>query len=56
MPRHRHRFYAGAGTANPGFAASQDKPVWSDYTDYEGGDQPHENRPPYYALAYICKL
>jgi len=23
---------------------------------YEGGDQPHENRPPYYALCYIMKL
>lgn len=25
-------------------------------TSYAGGSQPHENRPPYYALAYIMKL
>lgn len=25
-------------------------------TDYVGGGQPHENRPPYYALCYIMKL
>ncbi|MEM0938988.1 MAG: hypothetical protein AAGI25_04260 [Bacteroidota bacterium] len=25
-------------------------------TDDTGGDQPHENRPPYYVLAYIMKL
>lgn len=26
------------------------------YTRYAGGSQAHENRPPYYALAYIMKL
>lgn len=26
------------------------------YTSYAGGGQSHENRPPYYALAYIMKL
>lgn len=25
-------------------------------TDYTGGGEPHENRPPYYALCYIMKL
>ena len=25
-------------------------------TTYKGGDQPHENRPPYYALCFIIKL
>ena len=25
-------------------------------TNLTGGDQPHENRPPYYVLAYIIKL
>ena len=25
-------------------------------TDKVGSDQPHENRPPYYVLAYIMKL
>jgi len=28
----------------------------SGYTAYTGSGQPHENRPPYYALAYIMKL
>ena len=26
------------------------------YTDNAGGDQPHENRPPYYALCYIIRV
>lgn len=25
-------------------------------TSYEGGDQPHENRPPFYALCYIMRV
>ena len=34
---------------------------WSDqrntrYTDPAGGDQPHENRPPFYALCYIMRV
>ena len=26
------------------------------YTDYTGGGQPHENRPPYYTLCYIMRV
>ena len=26
------------------------------YTDYTGGDRPHENRPPYFALCYIMRV
>ena len=26
------------------------------YTNETGGDQPHENRPPYYALSYIMRV
>ena len=26
------------------------------YTEYTGGNQPHENRPPYYALCYIMRV
>ena len=26
------------------------------YTDYTGGNQPHENRPPFYALCYIMRV
>ena len=29
---------------------------WTGVTSYEGGNQAHENRPPYYALYYIMKL
>lgn len=29
---------------------------WTGVTSYEGGNQPHENRPPYYAVFYIMKL
>jgi len=35
------------GNRSPGNAKS---------TELGGDDQPHENRPPYYALAYIMKL
>jgi microcystin-dependent protein len=28
----------------------------SHFIAFTGGDQPHENRPPYYALAFIIKL
>ena len=29
---------------------------WKAFTGYAGSDQPHENRPPYYALYYIMKV
>jgi hypothetical protein len=58
IPSHNHRVCEGAGgvtdyPSGVGFA-----PVGSDYpvsSGYTGGGQPHENRPPYYALAYIMK-
>lgn len=36
-----------------GFDASRS---WTGVTSYEGSNQPHENRPPYYALYYIMKV
>ena len=36
--------------------AGEHKHTISGYTSYTGGGQAHENRPPYYALAYIMKL
>ena len=30
--------------------------LWDHDTRAAGGGQPHENRPPYYVLAYIIKL
>ena len=29
---------------------------WTGVTSYEGGNQPHENRPPYFAVYYLMKL
>jgi len=61
MPRHRHslQFQAGDTEVNyyirrsgeGSFVSNTPAPM-----SYTGGDQPHENRPPYYVLAYIMKL
>jgi len=48
--------------SNNGRATSARYHMWSESQsidvdlDETGGDEPHENRPPYYALAYIMKL
>jgi len=60
MPEHGHSYTKAEtsnsrGTSSTGFNAATDDIV-NNTTDPEGGDQPHENRPPYYALAYIMKL
>ena len=58
MPSHTHltaRNQTGTATAFPtgaGFMVTGNNGNPSSST---GGDQPHENRPPYYALAYIMK-
>lgn len=57
IPSHRHygvrRNYAGdSGTHSMG--ASNGDESTSPYTDYTGGDQPHNNMPPYVAV-YIWK-
>ena len=59
MPKHSHKvalYYSGR--AKPGGSDKYYGPGGSNYpTTYSAGnDQPHENRPPYYALAYIIKL
>ena len=60
MPEHRHTLSdykrvadnTGSDTVNTSdFNIGED----SEYTGYTGGDDYHENRPPYYALAYIMK-
>lgn len=62
MPSHNHGGFgvgggggggAGNGPCDGHFCGST---AWGLGTDYRGGNQPHENRPPYYALAYIMKL
>lgn len=57
MPSHRHKVGAKAlNTARgTGGYINLVEPS-ANYTDYTGGGQAHENRPPYYALAYIMKL
>jgi len=42
--------------AGPTSQDGEHKHTISGWTDYTGGGQAHENRPPYYALAYIMKL
>lgn len=37
-------------------AAGEDVKDGTFKTNYTGGDGAHENRPPYYALAYIMRL
>ena len=65
MPRHRHSYsFDGADLAlawasgnalycqHNQYSGNKNSP----FTDYAGGDQPHENRPPYYALCYIMRV
>lgn len=63
MPRHQHyvrekvKHAVGSGSKNDDYSvvdyidAGEQK-----YTSYSGSGQAHENRPPYYVLAYIIKL
>lgn len=62
LPSHSHGFNRGRETA---LSSSGDStPIWArnypytapDRTDSTGGDQAHENRPPYYALYYIMRI
>ena len=66
MPRHDHEVmeYAGpwkSGVTNYNAHIAANTNGWSSfYTSFTGGQadgttKPHENRPPYYALAYIMK-
>jgi len=57
LPSHSHSevresFTRGAQGVAPGFMSNPT----TVQTGIEGGDQPHENRPPYYALCYIMKI
>jgi len=67
MPRHQHDtswgenpsvnggYYGNQGTAPNGHGGSGDTDSDNNhfYTSQKGNSQPHENRPPYYALAFI---
>lgn len=63
MPRHRHLFSLHTETDWGDDAEDRpfpdDTPIASNskkYTDYQGDNQPHENRPPYYVLAFIMRV
>lgn len=64
MPRHNHTFfsqnddYNASGSGSRGLAGDTDL-TWKTHHDligYAGNNQPHENRPPYYALCYLIKV
>jgi len=58
MPSHTHteetRQFTGSGIGTA--AGTSEVIVVTQDTGSTGGDEPHENRPPYYTLAYIIKL
>lgn len=56
MPSHFHKTYAvTTGGSNSWVGTNLSFGVRTK-TDSAGGDQPHNNMPPYYILAYIMKL
>lgn len=61
MPSHEHYVYSGRYGSNI-YSISCDGSSYGGILDHKhktksaGGNQPHENRPPYYALYYIMKL
>lgn len=65
MPIHNHSYYAlvnnngwwANGFSNTGFSPNQWWPLKpnDNPTGNSGGNQPHNNMPPYYALAFIMK-
>lgn len=61
MPKHEHTIYSGRYGSNI-YSISCDGSSYGGILDHKhltqpaGGNQPHENRPPYYALYYIMKL
>jgi len=59
MPSHTHKYYQGHFETYGGHGAYHN--MWVDYdngdqTESAGGDQAHENRPPYYALCFIMRV
>lgn len=59
IPSHNHQMnHTGTGSGNGIQQGGGSLPTTASniITGAAGGGQPHENRPPYYALAYIMKL
>jgi len=60
MPQHRHNMqfrhtYSAKYTGGYPYMWVADAGSTEVYTDYQGNSAPHENRPPFYALAFIIK-
>ena len=58
IPPHSHTYRGNTDTyPGRGPVGGSGHPVFGNMTTSQtGGGQPHENRPPYYALAFIMKL
>jgi len=61
MPQHAHNYstmdHEERGLQGGRDVAGNQKARWENrVTDLQGGNQPHNNMPPYYVLAYIMKL
>lgn len=59
MPSHTHDCYGDRGWNGTSIFGFSDNPGSTNInmrTSSAGGNQPHENRPPYYALYYLIKL
>jgi len=60
MPPHNHSYiyddYGENAINNGNHPYVADRSNGTNYVSTEGGGQPHENRPPYYALYYIMKI
>ncbi|QMU64750.1 MAG: hypothetical protein GKR88_10925 [Flavobacteriaceae bacterium] len=65
MPKHRHHGWGErytdwqfgyTGSRNQMGSGKTDYDNYFYFGSYQGGDQPHNNLPPYYVLAYIIKL
>jgi len=59
MPSHSHQYQKASSTVQPETFGSFDvfqTPTADAQTTNKGGDQPHENRPRFFALAFIMKV
>ena len=56
MPSHNHSYtFLNQNVSHGGGSSAYGRTTTSGSTGNKGGGQSHENRPPYYALAYIMK-
>lgn len=57
MPKHDHGYSLGQSPGTVGNTAAMASSIYDTYwTKSSGGNQPHNNMPPYYALCYIMKV